>query len=559
MSRVSDKAYAEGLAAHKAGRPGDAVAHYRQAVAEHPGHYEAWAFLGIALLQTQAAALALEALDQALEAMPNRADLHDHRGSALRLLGRWGEAEAAHAKAVALDPARPGYRFNRANARADQGKWADAITDYQAVLRQSPDDQGALLNLGVALRAAGEAAAAEKVARQLIVAAPQDHRAHYNLGNALSDLDRPAEARLAYEQALALRPGFGPCLVNLANLLRTQGAPGPALALYDQALAAGFSSPDVITNRALGLLQAGRTEEGWAAYEARFDAQALTVGDDSRGLPAWGGEALDGRHLLIWGEQGVGDEIRFAAIYPDVLAKTAGQTVTISTDPRLIPLFETSFPGCQIVGRGQPCGGEVQIAAGSLYRLFRPQRADFPDPHPPWLCPAPGLSAQWRDRLAALPPGPKVGIAWRSGAIAGDRAKLYPAAEDLAPVLKLAHVTFIDLQYGDTADERAALAQAGLVPPTRWAELNLKDDFAAVAALMTGLDLIITADTAVKDLAGAVGRPVWCLIHQTDWTHLGGSYDPWYPAKRNFLKPAGAPWLSVAQMVADALKQGLAA
>ncbi|HYD68020.1 hypothetical protein [Azospirillum sp.] len=284
--------------------------------------------------------------------------------------------------------------------------------------------------------------------------------------------------------------------------------------------------------RALTLLGHGLLAAGWAAYDRRF-ALGRAAGRDLP-LPAWRGEDIADKRILVWREQGLGDELMFASLYPDLIAR-AGH-VALECDPRLTPLFTRSFPAADIrPAGGAPDGCDLHVPAGTLPRYLRPTLAHFPDAPAPLVADPARVSA-WRRRLAALGDGLKVGLSWRGRRGAPSP---FPPLDAWAPLLALDGVQAVSLQYDpDDAEVEAVEARFG-VRLHRFPDLDLTNDLDGLAALMSGLDLVLTVPTSVGDLAAALGVAVWRGGWDDDWAMLGTGRRPWYPSMRLFLAAPG--------------------
>ncbi|MEA1673827.1 hypothetical protein [Nitrospirillum sp. BR 11163] len=434
-------------------------------------------------------------------------------------------------------------------------------------------DLGLFTLWGVALRRLGRVSQAEPVLRMAMRLSPRDAVCHSNLAAVLRVLDRLAEAEDAARAALALNPGLINGHVNLASILMAQGRPSLALAASRRALADEPAQAEALYTHAAALqalgdlaaaaqawdagvrahpgdarlafgranldLARGDLAAGWAGYGARLAADPQRFRGTSD-LPPWRGQRLDGP-LLIWREQGLGDELMFATCYTAAIA-AAGSAV-VRCDPRLVGLFSRAFPGTGVVaearGKGMapdPAAGGVvaQAAAGSLPGLLRGHLADFMA-GAGYLRAREDQVAHWRRRLADLdddgPPTLKVGLCWRSGLAVESRVGRQSELVDWAPLLALPGVTAITLMYGDTGAERAAL---GPLAPHHFADLDQRDDLEGLAALLSALDLVVSAPTATGELAGALGVPVWRLAGELDVTCLGTGARPWFPSMRVF-------------------------
>jgi hypothetical protein len=304
----------------------------------------------------------------------------------------------------------------------------------------------------------------------------------------------------------------------------------------------------------------GDYQNGWPDYEMRLADRDVPV--RALRLPRWDGAALEGKTLLVYGEQGLGDQIMFASCLPDVIGGAGHCAVECA--PRLEALFRRSFPAATVYavsadGAVPPESGKLSIDAeipiGSLPLHVRYDRAAFPY-HSGYLKSDTRSVEAWRKRLALLGSGLKVGISWRGGTpkTRGPLRSL-PLPQWL-PILKCPHVQFVSLQYSSNAEtELAALEAECSIRVVHWPEAI--DDFDQTASLVCALDLVISVQTTVVHLAGALGRPAWALVAAVpEWRYLHeGSSLPWYPAVRLFRQPALHDWRSVVDRVAKELQR----
>jgi hypothetical protein len=311
----------------------------------------------------------------------------------------------------------------------------------------------------------------------------------------------------------------------------------------------------------IALLRAGRLADGWQEIAWRWQAPGFVGRRYELARPEWRGEPLEGRSILVWGEQGVGDEIMFASCVPDLLA--TGARVVLACDGRLCSLFGRSFAGAEVVSLAAlaesraPATG-FHLPAGDLPRFFRPDLASFPA-GAAYLRPDPGLAALWRERVAPLGPGLKVGISWRSQHMTASRAQSYTTLDEWEPILRVPGIRFVNLQYDDCALALASAQDRGTRVET-WSELDLRNDFEGTAALMAALDLVITVPNSVGELAGALGRPTWRLHRSPGtWTMLGTTGRPWFPAMTIFEATGAGGVAELMARVARALAEVLAA
>ncbi len=440
-----------------------------------------------------------------------------------------------------------GTALRMAIERQRAGDRAAAIDIYQRILDADPHFGAAWINLGVALRAEGQIAASVASLRRGVALKPDDAAARSNLGNALRAAGRLDEACAVHQEAIALDPAAGSFIYNYALVLRDQGRLDDAVANFDAAEAGGYDNPELKWDRALALLLNGDLARGFAEYEWRWqipDAKPRGIG-----TPVWNGDDLGRRTLLIHAEQGFGDTIQFVRYLP-LIAARAGRIIFECQEP-LLRLFQGSA-ACRdidVVAREDDDtvpDHDIHAALLSLPYLTGTD-ADTVPSMTPYLAPPEAIA------IPALPEGGiHVGIAWAGKPThRNDRNRSMPLAT-LAPLFEVPGATFHSLQFGDPASAIRAQGFASLVRDRR----GTIQDFADSAALLAGLDLVISVDTALVHLAGALDRPVWTLLPFTpDWRWQTGRGDsPWYPSMRLFRQTEPGGWDGVISQVKAALE-----
>jgi len=519
----------------------------------------------------------------------------------LALRQRWGMtlseagdlegAETQLRAAAALAPDDAETQNDLAVAELRRGRHAQAVGTLRRVLELDPGHKGALANLGAALMALKQHAAAEEIYRRLLAQDPGDAAAQRNLGVLLNALERHEEALAVADAALAAGPSATALGVRAAALfaldrfdesiaasrLALQAGDDPyehlcrlglalassdrlqeAFAVLDQAVALRPASHLAYHRRSLIRLKAGEFEGGWRDHEARWrDEPFLTnaAGGAARALaPRFRLDVtldqLRDRSVLVVGEQGIGDEIMFASMLPD-LSMVAGR-VTCLCDARLVRLFRASMPAISFRpahDAGAVEHHDVVLPAGSLGRLFRNRLADFRGA--PYLRPSPAVAARWDERLGARPQrGLRVGLSWRGGTKHTRLSQRSVPLDDLLTALPRGN-SYVSLQYGDVRADLAA-AGAGDVQVFDPAEIS---DFEDLAGLVSGLDAVVSVQTAVVHLAGALGTPCLTLVpHIAEWRYMAeGETMPWYGSVRLFRQPRRGAWAPVLEAAGAAL------
>ncbi|QCG89600.1 tetratricopeptide repeat protein [Azospirillum sp. TSH100] len=557
---IADPAALSALAAalQAAGRTDEAAERYADALRLDPHDSFSLNGLGLCLKVLGQLDDAATCFDAATAVKPDHADALDNLGSVRTTQGRYAEAEALHREAIRHRPDFAGAWNNLGNARHAAGHTGHAWRAWHVALALDPTLPETHTNLGNALRSAEHFVEAECSQRHAIRLAPLAAPARNNLGHLRQGRHDYAGASDCYRSALALDPAYGEAWSNLGLARQRLGDNGGAERCYDRALTL---RPDLSLshfNKGLLRLEAGDLDHGWPGYAWRFGSGQVGQGRQPRAQP-WRGEDLTGRRLMIWGEQGVGDTILFSALCSE-LAGRAISTI-LEVDRRLVSLIARSFPGLRVRAEALDAQGREAMAIpdydrhvpmGSLPRVLRRRLAEFP-PRQSWLVPDAELVERWRDRLSALGPGLRIGIGWRSQMMTAERSTAYLPLETWAPLFALPGIHWVALQYGEVEEEIRQAEQRFGIRLHRWDDLDRKDDFDGVAALIAGLDLVISPAMSVGELAGALGTPVW-RFGTRDWTQLGTGVRPWYPSMRLFQPRPGEPLSATMADMAVALK-----
>ena len=563
------------------GRLLDAIAAYERALRAKPDHKEALCNRGAALAELGRHDEALASYDRVLAAAPDHAGALSNRGTALKALGRLDEALASYDRALTVRPDDAPTLFNRGVILHEQKRFEAALESYDRALALRPDHAETLANRGDALRELARLDHALASYDRALAARPDYAEALSNRGNVLKQLGRFDDALASYDGALRLKPAYPEALSNRAVTLLALERLDEALAACDRALDLRPGSIEALNNRASVLQALGRFDEALASYDriheiAPDHAQAqlnralllLLTGEFAKGWPAyewrrklpswvdrgfaqaeWSGEDISGKRLLLHAEQGFGDTIQFAR-YAELAAKR-GANVILEVQPPLAPLMNRLF-GVEVVaaGRDPLPPFDLHCPLLSLPHVFATELATIPARASYIIAPAERIEA-WTSRLPKH--GLRVGLAWSGHRDNARDTERSIAFERLLPLFSVPGTSYVSLQK----DVRAADEQV-LSPCTNLLDLraNLRD-FADTAAVIAHLDLVITVDTAVAHLAGAMGKPVWLLLPRVPdfrWL-LDRDTSPWYPSARLFRKGPADTWDDVVASVAVELKR----
>jgi tetratricopeptide (TPR) repeat protein len=472
--------------------------------------------------------------------------------------GRLDEAVALYRRTLAARPDFAEAQYNLGVALSRQDRPDEAIACHRRAIALRPDLPEAQFDLGCLLAARGETEAAAACFRHAIAARPDYVAAHNNLANALKELGRPEEALASHRAALRLRPDIAALHFNLGNTLKALDRPEEALAAWRRAVALKPDYAEAHHALSVLLLARGEMAAGWEAFEWRWRAPRMVRSRRDFAQRQWRGEEARGRTLLIHAEQGFGDTLQFCRYAS--LAAARGPRVIVEAQPPLVRLLGGLDGVAQVVARGDALPAfDLHCPMMSLPLALGTTLETIPA-NVPYLHADPARTAELGARLATLdPPGRmRVGLVWAGNPRAdlppresahAQRRSLDPAL--LAPLLAIPGARFVSLQKAGPASPAAF----GLIDPM--AEMA---DFADTAALIASLDLVISVDTSVAHLAGALGKPVWVMTRRDHcWRWLEGRTDsPWYPTLRLYRQTIQDEWGDVVARVAADLR-GLAA
>ncbi len=449
-------------------------------------------------------------------------------GEALARLDQFDEAEALYHRALAAHPRHPIPFWNLGQLLCARGRMAEALALGDAAVAQDPG-----FAEGWSLR-----------------------------GDGLTGLDRQPEARESYTRAAALEPDNYDILWKLGAIRAALGDCGAALEILNRAITAHPERPEARLPRALARL-ALRDFGGWADFEARFLIEAFVRTSGGPLGPAIFSHLtlsptaamLAGQRILVIGEQGLGDEVMFASAIPDAL-RVAKKLVYVG-DQRLQRLFSASFPEAEVMELTSGAAAKLEvdrvIAVGSLPAIFRTREQDFPGA--PYLRPRAEVVAGWARRLGPAAGRLRVGLSWRGGSpVTGQGARSVPL-EALGPILDLPGCEFVSLQYGEVEAEVAAF-NAGWANPVRCFPAEDIRDLEDLAAVLENLDVVVSVQTTLAHLAGAVGRPCLAMIPANPAWRYGASGPtmPWYGSVRLFRQAEPGDWGPVIETLAGELR-----
>lgn len=494
---------------HRAGRHRQAKEICRAVIRQDRSNSRAWHLLGLTLSRLNGYEAAADSMARAISLDPASATYREAMGDVLRAQGRKEAAIAAYRQALELNPELPGVHCNIGTLLDESGATDAAIAHLERAIALNPDIAQAHSNLCFALDRKGQFDRAIDHGRRAVQLRPDLAQTHFSLAGALMCNGQLADAVAAYEAGLALTPDNRPARMYLS----------------------------------FALLLKGDFERGWREYEFRFTNVGLKFGHQGRQRPMWQGEPLDGKVILLHREQGHGDTFQFLRFVPMVAAKGARVVLEISPDMKRLLAHTEGAAVVTAWGESRP-EFDLQCPLPSLPRMFGVGLHTVPAAIP-YIRADPGLVEHWKDRLAG-PEGLRVGLVWAGSPTNSDDRNRSLHYSELQPLSEIPGVAFFSLQKGP------ACARVDAAGPLCLTVLGDQlDDFADTAAVLDQLDVVITVDTAVAHLAGAMGKRTWVMLQfAPDWRWMLDRTDsPWYPTVRLFRQCRPGEWGAVVDSI----------
>jgi tetratricopeptide (TPR) repeat protein len=546
--------FQEAIALHRQGRLSEAEQYYAAVLGQDQQDFDALHLLGLARYQQGRAAEALQLIAAALRAGPHTVDVLSNYGLVLAALERHEEALATFDRALALDCDHANALNNRGLTLAALGREAEALVSWGRALEIDPGHCEALRSRGNALYGLKRFDAALSDYDRVLLLQPGNLDVLNNRGGALAGLGRLDEALDSYDRALKIAPDLPVLLINKGNVLADQHNFEQALSSYAQAAATDAMRAEAVWCQSLVRLRLGQFARGWREFEWRWQQRSWAPQRRNFIQRLWlGREPLAGRTILLHAEQGFGDTLQFVR-YAKLVAGR-GPIVLLEVQPPLKSLLSNVDGVAQTFARGELLPNfDLHCPLMSLPLALGTTLDSIPA-EVPYLQAPPDRLARWRDRL-----GDKrrlrVGIAWAGSALHKNDHQRSIALDRFGALLATSDIEFVSLQKEMVAADALALSGRANVIQIG----DELDNFADTAAVISLLDLVITADTSIAHLAGALARPVWVLVaFAPDFRWLLNREDsPWYPTARLFRQPRPGDWKSVIGRVQDDLERTMA-
>ncbi len=523
---------------HKAGRFQEAKDLYRAILTQNPRNTDAIHRIGTLALQVEQYEKAADFIGQAIELGPATATMYINYGTALRNIEKYDEAVDAYNRALDLEPNRTDALFNKGRALQAAEKYEEATATYESVITLDERDDQAWLNLGTVQKVSGDTKA----------------------------------AIYSFETAARLNPDLGPAYGNMGSILLDKAMYETALILFEQAIALDANDARFRYHKSSTLLLLGKLEQGWEDFDMRFKAfKEARQFRRPEPPPYWDGKNAEGKCVLLWTEQGIGEQILAVSALQDFMA--AGGKCVLECEKRLIPIFKRSFPGIQVRAHQEhfeileqktdPI--DFQLPAYNLLKIYRSSKSDIPQAGP-HIKPKSDLRAQLRARYEQMADGRRiVGISWMS---TNKNLSNYKSAllTDWNALIKDPRIFVVSLQYGDYEDEIKDYTKqfSGKIYVDE--TFNPLEDLENALAQIAAMDLVISISNSNIHMAGAMGVPTWLLLSKSPgllWFWFSsGTESPWYPSVRIFRQQTAPDfdkpwWPEVIGTVAGALEDWL--
>ncbi len=547
-----------GAVFNKTGQYAEAVQLLREAIRQAPGHAHLHNNLGMALQLLEKSDEAILEFCRALEIRPDFAKAHNNLGVALMKLDRIDEAITACREAIRLQNNFKEAYNNLGLALKKKGDLENAITSFRKAVNLDPEYAEALSNLGLAMIAQDRLKEAASNLQKAVSLVPNSAEFHNNLGVLFNRQGRFEEAVATSDKAITMQAEYVEAHNNLGTALIELGRFSEAKAAFERAIAINPECAEAHHNRSLVLLLTAQFEDGWKEYEWRWRHKGFST--PLRPFPQqwWNGSAQEVEKLLVWGEQGIGDEVQFSGLIRHIISR--GIKVVIECDHRLVLLLRRSFPGTVVVERTDPPAPLLkdpsithQIPMASIPRVLglSPDSMSFQNP---FIIIDEKERDRFRSEYKADGDPLLVGISWRSGN-RQEGQKRSIGLESWGPIFRAPGARFVNLQYGECSEELQEAHSHFGVKVLEDERINPLRDLESFTAQMAAMDMVISVDNSTVHFAGAMGVKVWTMLPTVpDWRWgLVGDKTRWYPTMRLFRQEERGKWEPVISRVAREL------
>ena len=527
-----------------------AMASYKQAIEINPHYAEAYCNLGVIYKELGKLELAIDSYKNAIQLKSEFTDAHNNLGIVFQILNQLDEAVECFEKALIINPNYAEAHSNLGIIYHDMGELDAAVRCHEQALKIKPDFAEAHSNLGIVLRDLDQFDKAIKCHKKALKIKPNYAEAYTNLGVVFHDTGQLDLATKNHSLAVNIKPNFAKAHSNLGIALHDLGQYDAAIKCYEEALKLKPNFAEFKWNLSLTQLITNNLTEGWINYESRWQWDNFPSCRRRFSIPRWSGESLQGKNILLWAEQGIGDEIQFASLIPEF--KDLGCNVGIECAAKLVNVFHWSFPWAEVSKTGMINCEEIdiysqfdyQIPMGSIAPFFRKTLDDFRTYQNPYIPRLKEGEIKVRNKLNLVDGQLLIGLCWRSSIQTEQRSHHYLTIEELAPLKTIKNAIFLAVQYDDCLPELDRVRELGL-PIRYYTNIDQKNDLSSTCALIGACDLVISASTTVFQMSGALGVPVIVF-------HAGKSNEnkiPWFPTVRNFPLSLNDPSLLITNII----------
>ena len=477
---------------------------------KYPEVIIAWNILGGARFQIGMLDSAVDAFKKSISLMPCNAEAYNNMGVALKNQGKLDEAMEAYKKAISFNLNYAEAYNNMGVCLKDQGNLDEAIKAYKKSISLRPDYVDAYSNMGVAYKKYGQLDQAIKYYSKSLKIKPNHVKSCYNMAKALADQFKLDEALVFYKKSISLKPDYVDAYSNMGIILHYQGKLDEAIEVYKKAISFKPDFAEAHQNLSYALLGIGRVEEGLEEFEWRWKNPQSLLKPRHFLQPMWDRtQNLNGKRILLWSEQGVGDTINWSSFLP--LITPLAKHCIMECQEKLFPLLERSLPNVEVKPENRSLDlvrddFDFHLPMGSLYKNFFQEFSQIPKMNA-FLIPDPTRIKFWKKRLNSLGKGPYVGINWKSSNMSPERRHHYAPLSQWYPLLKLPNITFVNLQSKDFTDDLAKIKNETGVTVHNFDDLDHFNNIDDVAAFSAALDIVVSIKTVVPLISSLVGTP----------------------------------------------------
>jgi len=552
----------EAVLLHQSGQLKQAATIYQQVLDIEPENANAWHLLGLVSHQSGQSETAITLIKQALNISPNQLNYLHNLANILKESGQFEEVVQVYRQVIQLQPGSAETYNNLGISLHKLNQFQSAAQAYYDAIELNSEYDQAYSNLAATLIKLKQLDKAIDACLKAIEISADNFTVYCNLGNIYKEQGKFEEAIKSYQQALSIQPNIAEVHSNMGQILEKSRMPNEAISAYQKALDINPEHAEIRRNLSVPLLTLGSFKRGWKEYEWRWKCDRF-VKKNKKDFPQplWENSPLSGKSIAIWLEQGVGDCIMFASILGKL--QQQAKQILVETEYRLLPIFQRSFPGIDFFLAQNPSHLQLldssidfQSPIGSLAQWLLPNEESFPK-YCHYLVACPYRTQKLRHKLQQQADGKLlIGISWKSAN--KDIGELKSTSliqwEDL---LSQKDCFFINLQYGDVEEEIDAFTDDTKISIYQDKEIDSLQSLDDFASQIAALDLIISTSNTTVHMAGALGRPVWTLLHYApDWRwQLDRSDTPWYPSMTLYRQLSSGDWYSVFQQVQPNLKQ----